>query len=484
MLPDEAVVQRLLAQESLREFVEQAWHVLEPVQPFVPNFHIDAICDHLQAVYNEEIQRLLINIPPRHMKSLSCSVGFPAWAWIKKPHLKFLFSSYAQELSTRDSVKTRRLIQSPWYQRNWGDKFWLVFDQNQKTRFENNRTGYRLATSVGGLGTGEGGDIIVVDDPHNVKEGESDTKRNDCLFWWDETMSSRLNNPDRGAYVIIMQRVHQKDLAGHVMEQGGYVHLCLPGEYEGNRVHYPKNITVKKPFVDPRSQEGELLWPERFTTEAMTDLKTRLGSYGYAAQVQQRPAPRGGGYFQRQWFPVVNRVPFQTDHRLRFWDLAATKEERKKAADPDWTAGVLMSRGRIDGVNKYCIENVVRFRDIPAVVERSVKNTASQDGRLTRIMMEQEPGAAGKSIISHYQRNILQGYNFRGEPSTGAKEQYADLLSAAAEQGLIFLLRGEWNEDFLAELEMFPKGTHDDQVDSASKAYFWLGGGMRSAGAW
>src|SRR5580700_8988180 len=201
-----------LAARGLGEFVRQAWHVVEPSTPFVPGWHIDAIIEHLEAVSRGQIRNLLINVPPRHMKSLLVSVFWPCWEWITWPERRWLFSSYAASLSTRDSVKCRRLIESPWYQARWADRFALTTDQNTKGRFDNNRSGYRLSTSVGGAVTGEGGDRIVCDDPHNVQDAESDSIRTATLEWWDVAMSTRQNDPKTTAMVIVMQRCHQRDL--------------------------------------------------------------------------------------------------------------------------------------------------------------------------------------------------------------------------------------------------------------------------------
>ncbi len=183
-------IERELASRSLREFVRQAWHIVEPSTPYVPGWHIDAMADHLEAVTRGEIRKLLINIPPRHMKSLLVSVFWPAWEWTRYPERRWLYSSYGQHLSIRDSVKCRRLIESPWYQSRWGHLFLLTGDQNTKSRFDNNRSGYRLSTSVDGAATGEGGDRVVCDDPHNIKEAESDARRKATLDWWDIVMST------------------------------------------------------------------------------------------------------------------------------------------------------------------------------------------------------------------------------------------------------------------------------------------------------
>jgi hypothetical protein len=220
------------AEGSLYEFLKQAWHVLEPGTTYVDGWHIKAISDHLEAVTDGRIRKLLINIPPRHMKSLTVAVMWPCWVWIHKPGMRWIFCSYAQRLATRDSLKRRRLIQSPWYQGNWGHRFRLTGDQNEKARFENTATGYCLATSVGGANTGEGADVIVCDDPHNVRDRQSEVMLDKTITWWDEVMSTRLNNPNTGARVIVMQRLHERDLSGHVLQKGGWDHLCLPAWYE------------------------------------------------------------------------------------------------------------------------------------------------------------------------------------------------------------------------------------------------------------
>src|SRR5271163_4307839 len=307
-------IDRELASRSLSEFVRQAWSIVEPSTPFVPGWHIDAIIEHLEAVSRGQIRNLLINVPPRHMKSLLVSVFWPDWEWLRWPERRWLFSSYGAQLSIRDSVACRRLIESPWYQSRWADRFALTSDQNTKGRFDNNRSGYRLSTSVGGTATGEGGDRIVCDDPHNVQEAESDSVRKATLDWFDVVMSTRVNDPRSAAKVVVMQRCHQQDLSGHLLEQGGWEHLCLPAEYEDP----PRVISIR--FPDPRTQAGELLWLERFGRKEIADLKVSLGSYAAAGQLQQRPSPVEGGLIKRHWFrfwqppgmdlpPVAVRMP-------------------------------------------------------------------------------------------------------------------------------------------------------------------------------
>ena len=210
-----------MAERSLHEFIRQFWHVVDAT-PFIDGWHIRVICEFLEAVTRREIKRAIINIPPRHSKSTIVSVMWPAWVWLQNPGEQFLAASYSQTLSIRDNVKCRRIIESPPYQERWGERFALTSDQNTKIRFENDKNGYRISTSVGGTLTGEGGSTILIDDPISALEASSPTVRQSCLDWYDSTMSTRLNSPETGVYVVIMQRLHQQDLTGHLLEKGGW----------------------------------------------------------------------------------------------------------------------------------------------------------------------------------------------------------------------------------------------------------------------
>lgn len=441
-------------------FVRQAWSTVEPSTPFVSGWHLDAIADHLEAVSNGQIQNLLINMPPRHMKSLAVSVFWPTWEWASHPERRWLFSSYAASLSIRDSLKCRRLIESPWYQHHWGHVFTLTSDQNAKTRYDNDKTGYRIATSVGGAATGEGGDRIVVDDPHNVQDAISEAIRVSTLTWWAEVMSTRLNDPKTGAKVIVMQRCHERDLSGFVIEQGSYEHLCLPAEYDGR-----KTVTSIG-WSDPRAQHGDLLWPERFGAPELAALKASMGSYAASGQLQQRPAPAGGGMFKREWFPIVDAAPAALEW-CRFWDCAGT-EAGGVAADPDWTVGTKVGRDKVNGI--FYVAHVVRDRKTPGVIDQLIAHTASMDGSSVRIREEQEPGSSGKNVIAAHTR-LLAGFDYRGIPATGEKTTRWRPFAVQAEAGNVRVVRGEWNQAWLDEMVMAPMGSHDDQVDSVCGAF-------------
>lgn len=306
---------RVECEESLLKFLQAGWRWITNSR-FVPGWHLEAIAEHLEAVTSGEITRLVINIPPRMTKSSLVSVAWPAWTWAQSsvgplsgPHVQFLTTSYGGALSSRDSMRSRRLMQTKWYQDRWGSRFQLTSDQNAKGRYDNDHGGFRLSTSVGGALTGEGGDIIVVDDPHNTIEIESEAQREETLMWWDEALSTRLNDMATGAYVLIMQRLYENDLTGHVLTQdmGEWVHLMLPMEFDSRR-----KCVTRLGFEDPRVFDGELLSPERIPIEKLPELKKKLGPFGVAGQLQQSPVPRGGAIlkeeFWQAWPPHVEEI--------------------------------------------------------------------------------------------------------------------------------------------------------------------------------
>ena len=290
------------AETSLHEFVKQAWPHVESRVDFVDNWHIAALCRHLEAVTHGEIPQLLINVPPGCMKSLLCAVFWPAWVWgpCRQPDMRWLFISYAQPLSTRDAVRARRLIESTWYQERWGHVFTFVDDQNQKVRYETNRGGWRVSTSNGGIGTGEHPDLLVADDFFNAEQCDSDIARQNGLDWWDGTTTTRgiSRNVRR---VAIGQRFHEEDLSGHLLAEGGWDHICLPMEFEPGRMP-PTSIG----WTDPRTEPGELLWPAIFSEDRVRDLTRKLRPHRAAGQLQQNPTAREGELFKRSWFQTID----------------------------------------------------------------------------------------------------------------------------------------------------------------------------------
>ena len=463
--PDRAEIEAdraIVAAEGLRGFIPLAWHAVEGSETsYKGNWHIEAMCEHLEAVSRGEIRRLAIAVPPRSMKSLAVSVMWPAYDWIKNPWRRFLFASYAHNLSMRDSTKCRRVIMSPWFQARWGDKFKLTGDQNTKVKFENNKQGFRLSTSVGGQLTGEGGDFVICDDPNNAHQAESQAVREGTNQWWDEAMSTRLNNHVTGAYVVIQQRVHHRDMLGHILAKPSpipWTYLCLPAEYEPDHPH--------RWIRDPRKEPGELLWPEHMPRESLEAIKISLGPYAAAGQLQQRPSPREGGIFKRGWFSVVPVAP--ADVRwVRGWDFAATSAQIIKA-DPDYSASGMV--GYSPSTKLWYIQHVERFREDPEEVERRFKQRADLDGIAVHVQIPQDPGQAGKSQARNLIR-LLPKHSVVAQTVTGDKLSRALPWAAKAGAGLVALVDGTWIDDFLVELTSFPTGAHDDMVDAVSAAF-------------
>ena len=447
-----------LAERSLHEFIKQMWDSIEP-GAFKDNWHIGIICEHLQAVTQGEIQRLIINIPPRCMKSISVSCGWPAWTWAQRgdaplegPGTRFLYAAHSLALSVRDSVKTRRIIESPLYQQWYGDRITLEDDQNTKIRFDNKQKGYRLATSVGGSLTGDGGDILVMDDPLNATDAQSEVVREACNDWWDTSMSTRLNDESTGAIVVIMQRLHENDFTGYLLDKidedgkQDWEHLCLPMRYEPDHPH----VSIH----DLRIEDGDLLWPEHRPENTVVRQERDLGSYNAAGQLQQRPAPRKGGLFDASWWDYVEVAP-AGGLKVWGWDLAATD------GGGDWTAGVLLSY--LDGV--FYVEDVQRKQLSPDGVKKLILGMAEREGRNIPISIPQDGGQAGKDQVEAFAR-LLVGFDARFSTETGSKEARAFDVSAQCEAGNIKLVRSAWNKAFVDEFSGFPRGAHDDDACS------------------
>lgn len=462
---DFGLLKREQAQRSLHEFMRQAWPVVEPSVDFVDNWHIEHICNKLEAVSRGEVRRLLINIPPRHCKSLLVSVIYPVWDWIQNPSRKFLFASYAQSLSTRDAVKSRRLLQSPWFRDNWGHLFDMAGDQNVKSRYENTRLGYRLSTSVGGGLTGEGGDTIIIDDPLNAIDQHSETKRIGCIEWWDQAMSTRLNDPKTGAYIVIMQRLHEDDLAGHILKSGiEWDHICIPAEYEPDH-----------PYVydgDPRSAEGDLLWPERIGRDQLEELKSKMTKLIAAGQLQQRPAPAGGGLFKRDhmrfykqdeecFYVDSNRVAKSETWRFITADLALTQKENS-----DYT---VIAHWAVTNETDLILTKVERMREEAPTVEKRLKQLA-ESGIYKYVGIEK--AHYGMAVCQNLKR---EGCNIKELKADRDKVSRSIQAQIMLENGKIYFPYDGLGVDILIEeMLQFPTGKHDDAVDAVSYAAMCL----------
>lgn len=453
---DWLAIEREHCRRRLGNFIRRAWPVLEPGQPYIHGWHMDAISDHLEAITNGQIKRLLINIPPGTMKSMSTAVFWPAWEWGPRsmPSMRFIGASHEEKLAIRDNVKMRRLIQSDWYQSLWPTS--MAGDQNAKTYFENDKTGWRQACPVGSM-TGRRGDRVLWDDPHSVEASHSETELETANRIFRETLPTRLNNPKDSAILIVMQRLSVKDVSGVITsEDMGYEHLCLPMEYEG-----PRKITSIG-FSDPREKAGDLLFPERFPREVVERDKKIMGPYAVAGQFQQRPSPAQGGEFQPDMIQVVDAVPAGDVRWCRGWDLAATE------GAGDYTAGVRVGR-LADG--RTIVSGVVREQYGTTKRDQLIKATASADG-MGRIKqsLPQDPGQAGKGQAAALVA-MLAGHQVSTSLESGDKVVRARPFASQVNAGNVLMVRGPWNDPFKDELRLFPNGLHDDQVDGASRAY-------------
>jgi predicted phage terminase large subunit-like protein len=350
-------ISTLKAEASLYEFFKQSWPILGGKEVFVDSWHVQAVAEHLEACFERKIKRLLINIPPRSGKTNLISIAFPAWVWLRNPEEKFMYASYASRISSDQSLACKRLIESDWYQNRWSDKFHLSRDQKTKNLFDNNAGGFRFSTSVGGSATGRGADILVADDPNNVKEGvgTSIVKLENAISWWDQVWSTRLNNPKEGVKIVVQQRMHEKDISGHIMADEGeddWVKLILPMKFENSR----RATTVVLPstnnaiWTDPRTEDGELLCPERFPIDVVKRLETQLGSYGAAGQLQQRPSPEDGGLIKRDWFKWWKEESLpEFQFIVQSWDTAlSAKEMAAYSACTTW--GVFYDHNYIENI--------------------------------------------------------------------------------------------------------------------------------------
>ncbi|WP_371815082.1 phage terminase large subunit [Bradyrhizobium sp. CCBAU 51753] len=446
-------------------FFREAWHVLEPNTPLIWNWHLDALCEHLEAITAGRINRFLANVIPGSSKSLAVSVMWQAWEWGPKGlrSMRYLTTAFNDGPVKRDTRKCRDLMLSDWYQALWPE---VVLTRTGETSFANSSTGTREGVAFGSL-TSQRGDRLVIDDPHSTETAESQTERDNTTRKFREGALNRLNDQERSAIVVIMQRLHEDDISGVILKlKMGYVHLMLPMEFEAER-----RCTTSIGFTDPRTADGDLLDPGRFSRETVEKLKRDMTAYAYAGQYQQRPSPREGGMFKRHWFEFVPAPPAAT-RWCRGWDLAASKKKSQTASGPAYTAGVRL--GVASGT--YYIAHAVRERASPAEVDTLIKNTATQDGTAVRISIPQDPGQAAKGQVLAFAK-LLAGFDVRFSPESGDKELRANPVSAQAEVGNVKIIRtgdaakDAWIEPFLEELSLFPAGTFKDQTDALSRAF-------------
>jgi predicted phage terminase large subunit-like protein len=449
------------AEKDLSVFTRQAWQVIEPGTDFIGNWHIDLIGEYMHAVARGEIKRLIINMPPRHIKSILITVCFPAWVWIEQPHKRFIKVSYSDALSKKHNIMARDVIRSPWYQGNWGNRFKLKDDVNRQSQFENDAYGQMFSTSTGGALTGEGGDVIILDDPQNPQMANSDAERQATINFFQNTLQSRLNNQKEGAIILVMQRLHENDLTGYILGEGlGYELLRLPAIAEKKSVvTFP--ISGRTVFRD----EGDLLNPQRFDAGVLAGLKKSMGSIQFAGQFQQTPVPAEGIIFQRDWLKSRFKkaaMPHQ-NMIVQSWDLAFTKSEGSAKC-----AGFIMGRS---GGNVYILDLINRKMTFTESVQAVRQLTLRWPKARAKVV---ENKANGPAIVDLLKKEIPGMVEFNPK---GSKEERAISVTPYFEAGNVWFpdsAEAPWVNDLINDLLSFPRGTYKDTVDALVQGILYL----------
>ena len=483
--------------ESLVEFIQRAWHIVEPAQKYSHNWHIDLIAAHLEAITDEVMiddekyyNRLLINVPPGTMKSLIVNVFWPSWEWGPRnmPHLRYVCAAHQQDLAVRDSTKMRRLIQSEWYQARWGDKVQLTGDQNQKTKFENTATGFRQSISSGSI-TGVRGDRVIIDDPHSVDGANSDVQRASTIEWFTQAVPTRLNNPDKSAIVVIMQRLHEEDVSGVIIDQKlGYDHIMLPMEFDPTRA-----VPTMLGWEDPRTELGELLFLGRFPKHVVEREKQAMGPYAISGQYQQIPTPADGGIVKQDWWQLwPNDIALPAfDFIVGSLDTAFTEKTENDytamtvwgvfSEDPVSNDGMANPKKGMYKVQRtyrqphpkvmlvYAWQERLELNKVVTKVAKTIK-----DLQIDTILIENK--AAGIPV-SQELRRLFAGRGFQvilDDPKSLDKTSRLYSIQHLFSEGLIYAPDKTWVDQVIQQTVMFPKGKHDDLVDTISMALRYL----------
>lgn len=453
------------AARSLKAFFILAWDYLEPGVPYMDNWHIDCICDHLEAVHKDQILNLIVQISPRSAKSSLCNVVFPVWRWITKPATKFITAAAIDKLAIRDTVRSRTLMRTEWFQNNFAIPTDLVFaaDVNQKSRYENTRNGYRIATSVRGQGIGEGFDILVVDDPHKPKEIQSKAARQAVIEWYSGTLSTRKNSP-KSKKILIHQRLHEEDLIGWCIknEPDLWEVVNIPMRYEKKRA-----LVSILGWKDPRTEEGEVFWKQRWPEYELKALEFSLGKAGAAAQLQQNPTPPEGSIVKHETFKYYyfQNTPEQLnryDFLFGSWDLTFTDTGESYCVGQVW--------GK-KGANLYLIH---QYRDKMDMVEqlKAVEKMKKDFPAIRTILIEKK--ANGSAVVSIL-KTAIPGL-IEIDPGSSNKEIRLNAANFSFEARNVWFPCKElnpWVKEVCNELTTFPRGEFDDIVDATSQAINW-----------
>lgn len=450
-------------EKSARDFsyyFRRVWLELEPQTKLLYNWHHELIAEYLTACYLRQIKRLIINVPPRYTKSNEITVAFPTWVWLHQPEERFVFTSYSNSLSTMHNVNRRNIIDSTWYQARWQGIFQLAADENMKTEFSNNKRGRMIATSMGSGITGKGGNILMIDDPHDPTRAESKIQREKTIKEYDSKFTTRLDDKSNGVIVLVMQRLHEQDLTGHLLEQEGvWTHVCLPAEAPKKTfIIYPMSRKIKV------REKDDILHPERENQPLLDAQKVALGSYGYAGQYQQNPSPREGGLFKRDWWKRYNRLPDSFDKVIDSWDCTF-----KDLQTSNYVAGEVWG---IKGANKYLLHVTKKRMGFVDTIKAMLKHKEMFPEIIATLI---EDKANGPAIIEVCKKKISGLIPFNPQ---GSKQERAAAIEPQCEAGNVFLPVQDFAtfdvNDFIDICALFPNAAEDDIVDAMTQLLIYV----------
>jgi predicted phage terminase large subunit-like protein len=450
-------LKKSIYRDSYYEFYKDAFRLLHQGESYDDNWHAKYICDQLQAeaerIYKKEAREkdLIINIPFRSSKSMMCTVIFNAWCWTWFPSMKFISVSYSASLALEHSTRTRDLIQMEWYQQLWGDVFQLKSDANSKSDYRTDKGGMRKAVGTGGQITGSGADMLLIDDPINPKQAASDVERKNALDFYNHTLFSRLNQPDIGVRVIVMQRLHEEDLSGHLLKTRPerHRHICIPADLAPQL----SPASLKQFYVDG------LFWHTRFNRGALSDYKVSLGSKEYAGQLQQLPAPEEGGIIKKEWFGI--KKAHEVMRNIQFEPIEFFVDGAYTAKTENDPSALLACFRR--GADLFILNVAQVWMEFPDLCKHIVKY-AMINGYNHTSRIKIEPKASGISLVQSIRSstglNVMEAQNPDNDKVTRLNS-----VAPIIEARRIWLIEGDWNDDFISEVTTFPNAKHDDRVD-------------------
>jgi predicted phage terminase large subunit-like protein len=454
---------KLILRSDLLSFIDRSFLELNPEATFLPSPHLEVLASTLDLCRQGKIRRLIINLPPRSLKSHSVSVAFVAWLLGHNRTAQVICASYGQELADKHARDCRTLMLSDFYQSLFpGTRLWA--GKQSVNEFITTKQGFRMSTSVGGVLTGRGADFIILDDPLKPDDAMSETRRKSVNDWYDNTLLSRLNNKEHGVIIVVMQRVHQDDLVGHLEERGGWKVVSFPALAEKDETFQIENIFGKRAF---RRRQGEALHPERESLETLQEIRATIGEYNFSSQYQQRPIPVGGAIVKLDWLRYYE--PGSEPHFgqiLQSWDTANKSGELN-----DYS--VCTTWGVHNRKHCYLLDVYRRRLEFPQL-KRAVQTLAKQYGPHTILV---EDRASGTQLIQDLKAEGVS--RIKTYLPEGGADKIMRLYSQTIqfEAGNVFLpSRAPWLTEYTSELAAFPGGAYDDQVDSTTQALEYLTG--------